>query len=348
MAVSNQELIDFIKPIYRSVIYGKPDVLPIQGLKSKLCSLDMDPMSMVTYKVMQDSKIYDVIMPRSKTFDLYLEFPGSDDIIYGLSPVEELLDTICAIQSNNPDPDLSDKQRYILGFLDLAHTSYQTQPLHQYNDLSMITDVSYNLIEITLSATGKILHGVTTITYTRIDWYSSKEFVQLNFNYGRVVEFKDHLYTITGHKYTTCIKYRNGLPLNLPVKTWNEIFDMFYGWPNYGYNYRYAYMIVYQRLTEDGVIDGLTGKLLELKGEHPARALTLTTDGSLVIQSKGRDVEVDLIINTVKQTIGQSEPAITDICSIPDIIHFYPSRISAEMWRTKINRNYDVLHYTWP
>lgn len=357
-----QELIDFIKPIYGSVLYSRQTIQPIHDLKSKLCSLDIDPTSMVTYKVCQGqgsgTKVYDVTMPRSKTFDMYLDSGTATStprrssrlaarahrtvVYYDLSPIDELLDTITAITNSDSEIPLSDRQLYILGFLDLIPTSYQTQPAY-----IRATFTDNNLIEITLSATGKILHGITTITYTTVGLHThiTRAILRLNFNYGRVKELTVHHiqaspYILPDNKietFTYCTKYRGGLPVQTqPVKTWEEIFDMVYDYWNDEYRWSHLYMTVYRRLTEDGVIDGLTGRL-QTHNEAEGITLTPTICGSLEIQSKGRCLCGKFIINTINQTIALRGKIPR--CIMPDIeVVPYPG--DAEKWRSEIRYMY--------
>lgn len=214
------------------------------------------------YEIKRDNRVYDVKMPRSRTFDAFLEFSNGDGgdqdmVTYELTPISDLQDAIKSIMITDADSELpSDYHRYILDYLDLRPSTCEFSHIHHPQSSWVRRD---SLVKVNCSEIGTMYHGLTTIKIVRYTVFNGDQTtrIDLDFNYGRVQsvlispiapkDLSPPIPTDTTLKLT----YNNG-ELQYPLKPWSEIIGYIYG----RYSDDYMLELIYKRLEADGLISG--------------------------------------------------------------------------------------------
>lgn len=226
------DLVQWIVVVNDDAIEGIVDRFPP---RSQLLSDDLP-----TYQVRHDGEIYHIKMPRSRTFDAFLEFSegGDEDMItYELTPISDLQEAIKSIMTDYSELPTA-YQRYILDYLDLRSSTYETS----YDHRCWLKGSS---VRVDLSMIGTLFHGPMEIDIFQRRLFDSVVDTKVNiqFKYGRLAS--------VSIPETLKLTYNNG-DLEYPLKSWKDIISDI----NERYSSDYMLRIIYKRLEADGIIDG--------------------------------------------------------------------------------------------
>lgn len=244
------ELKGTIGYVVKWIQYWHLNTTPIERVFSRfsprLPSLSGD---LLTYQIRQGGDVYTIQMPRSRTFDSYMEFSEGeggdhDRISYELTPISDLQHAIVTMTTaSEVDTELpSEWQRYILDFLDLLSST---------REISYRSDVIESSIKVRIPMLGSLIHGMMKIEI--IDNLGITVGIDIHFNYGRLHTQGVTINTDPRFNQPLKLTYNNGV-LEYPLMSWDDIIKC----SRVKYSQKYMLEILYKRLKTDGVIDGRT------------------------------------------------------------------------------------------
>lgn len=303
-------LMDFINDINDVVNTLQTEPWAFEGhskrLTGRLTGLETHP---VTYKVNNSYESYEIEMQRSKTFDLYLSYPGSEgveEVGYQLSSIDELKSALTSICSG----DTRDHDKYILDFLDLlpmvyTDTLFNTRPKHP-------DGWSYNLrlycikIQYSISILGTLLHGLTTIDFYH--YSTSYRTIFLDYKYGQLTNLKIIDNSRKQYDVVCRVTYANDSPMDA-VYSWTTIQTFIYSrWHYHPSEYELIYAHIYNCVCNRLIADGRDLSCSYGDGEY------ISSGSQVGIGGVATNYLVKYMDDRGQSTLTQSSPGRVRIC----------------------------------